>query len=563
MNEDIANEQWGEDLESLVPVEPAEFVGPQQPMTPKEKAKKDRDQRQKVRAIRRTAVKVANKRRPIVSIVRPQVGATMEDFNSILDTFTRLADRLTRRSNIEISHIITARSLYKSLGKIYKKLGPADIIVLAGAYANAGSLMATISSRFTGTKGIVGRAGNSFKVARGMVKRTGDGIRNKLTATKNAAANTLIGRGVVGLSSALVKFTKKTSGFFGGMMTLARKPLNLLGGGGIFDMIGKGIGLAMLAATVLAPIVQGIDKALTQNFGPDYVKAAIKKVWDASWSFLVDQVKKFLGIDAQEQAAKRDDWEKRGTGIVPGSKESADQVKAEKDLQAARAAQKEAPSTENAAKVDAATAAASKQYSIGINSSITDRVAYIKGKMEDRRSTNPLRGLLGSIGAVNNNMQSVKDKLSKIDPGDVTKETRARLEPILNEAEILGSPEEKATAREIRALLARPKGSGAATISKTTESKVAGSTASPAGAPSSAAAPAFVNGGSVKVAPAGEPMETAGGVTAEQPPPPQEKPQASSGGSRGGHVAGGYTASSVPNNAVADGLLLLNAGVLA
>ncbi len=112
MNEDIANDQWNEDLDSLEPQAPAEFVGPQQPMTPKEKAKKDRAQRQKVRAIRRTAVKVANNRRPIVSIGRPQVGATMEDFNSILDTYH------TSIMNREVTVEEGVASMNEQVGKI-------------------------------------------------------------------------------------------------------------------------------------------------------------------------------------------------------------------------------------------------------------------------------------------------------------------------------------------------------------------------------------------------------------------------------------------------------------
>lgn len=564
MNEDIANDQWNEDLDSLEPQAPAEFVGPQQPLTPKEKAKKDRDQRQKVRAIRRTAVKVANKRRPIVSIVRPVVGATMEDFNSILDTFTRLADRLTRRSNIEISHIITARSLYKSLGKIYKKLGPADIIVLAEAYANAGALMGTISSRFTGNKGIVGRAGNSFKVARGMVKRTGDGIRNKLTATKNAAANTLIGRGVMGLSSALVKFTKKTSGFFGGMMTLARKPLNLLGGGGIFDMIGKGIGLAMLAATVLAPIVQGIDAALTEKFGPDYVKAAIKKVWNASWSFLVDEVKKFLGISTAAQVEKEQAGRDRYQATIGGPNQDK-QAKLENVRNDAQKAYDKDPSKENAEKLDAATKASSQTFITDVNNEMATLTTRVQGQLENRRSTNPIMGLVGKSMDFTMTASILKTRLQGVSNEDLSEDNRKRLVKILDEVDMLGSPEEQASAKELRALLNSKRTPGVPSQIKPVGSAGAAQSvgAPSAGAPSSAAAPTFVNGGSVKVAPAGEPMETAGGVTAEQPPPPQEKPQASSGGSRGGHVAGGYTASSVPNNAVADGLLLLNAGVLA
>ena len=124
------------------------------------------------------------------------------------------------------------------------------------------------------------------------IRWVGKGVNTLATNVKDASheAFTWIGKKLSFLGNKLQGFLTKhmpsTTGFFGTLL-----------------------GLAALLPTIIGPALKGIDAALTERFGPDYIQTFMKGLWANAWGFLTEKVKSLLGMktaaeEKSEAAAK-------------------------------------------------------------------------------------------------------------------------------------------------------------------------------------------------------------------------------------------------------------------
>ena len=116
-----------------------------------------------------------------------------------------------------------------------------------------------------------------------------------------------IAKGAFATANAVRDTTKDTFKWLGKRMTLMMGTLaRFLKApfGGSSNGLASLIGLGALAATVIKPMLEGIDAELKRRFGEKYIEDFISGLWSKSWSFLVKQIKGFLGIKEEAPEAK-------------------------------------------------------------------------------------------------------------------------------------------------------------------------------------------------------------------------------------------------------------------
>ncbi len=111
------------------------------------------------------------------------------------------------------------------------------------------------------------------------IKQVDSGLRAVGNAVKLTGKETLkwINKHLSGLASKLWSFLK--SPFSGGG-----------GGFGMSDLLG----LAVLGPSVIKPLLEGIDKALSEKYGEHYIQNFFSGVWDSAKTFVSDQIKVFI-----------------------------------------------------------------------------------------------------------------------------------------------------------------------------------------------------------------------------------------------------------------------------
>jgi hypothetical protein len=71
------------------------------------------------------------------------------------------------------------------------------------------------------------------------------------------------------------------------------------------EWMAKLAGFGAIGALFVKPLLEGVDKALTDVFGENYVTDFIKYLWDKGWTFLYDQVSGFFASLFKDTAAKK------------------------------------------------------------------------------------------------------------------------------------------------------------------------------------------------------------------------------------------------------------------
>ena len=95
-----------------------------------------------------------------------------------------------------------------------------------------------------------------------------------------------------------------------------RAPFSAASGFSLSDLAG----LAMLATSVLGPLLSGIDQALEDRFGKHYIQDALSKAWDMAKTFVVEKVSAMLD-EAWGTAKEVGIWIKKFIGKLFGHEE--------------------------------------------------------------------------------------------------------------------------------------------------------------------------------------------------------------------------------------------------
>jgi hypothetical protein len=353
----------------------------------------------------------------------------------------------------------------------------------------------------------------------------------------DVSANTFkwIGKHLKNLSSSLFRFL--------------RSPLR--GGGGITDLLGMGL----LASALIKPMLEGVHAELKKQFGDDYVEKFIKGLWDKSWTFLVSQVKGFLGIKTEEDRA------------VEYAKDAQKATEAKRVAEAAHLAN---PTTETKKALDHAIteesrtklAATVASNNVSSSSSSSKVVSDLSAKLDLYHTLKGARKTQSKT-----NIQNTLD--DQVTVGMLPKELAANLK----KEGFRVAPE------KIQVTASAPptqSSSSVGTHSSVTASPVPESPVSQASPPSTVSASPGTNSvsaptpvvssppvGASEPVSSGPPMESSGPVTVKANPP-----QADGGGEShpGGRTGGGSSftpgAAQIPTYMNDDSMMLFNSGVL-
>lgn len=536
----IADEQWNEELSDFGLGGLTEYADPKQ------------------KTSRKTKTKATTPPKEASPKIKLQQERLKLKFNDTVLRFNELAEKSMPKPRITASMVIALRTLYKKADLIYKSLADKDKKALSKIAASMSTNMAAVSSRFTEGLDALGSKGKTdkkpaFVGIRNFLGTVKENLKTRVDEKKAQFDSSATGVAITKLASSIKGFTKKSTSFFSSMSRFARKPLDLLGGGGLFDLIGKAVGFAALGSMVIAPILSEIDDYLTKHFGTDeYIKKMIKDVWDSSWTKLKDEVRKFLGLDsttvnsAQADVARRTDATRRyGTQSFDSYMDSKDYEAKVKEADANPSlANKVAVEKAKNRMISSTAKDANEQLRVSINNY---NIARSIQKSESVFTSPLIRwNVMHDIAA---NKSKAARLYASLPESDITPENKAAYEAMIKDA---SSPNKYAPPY----LMEHGKNRRGTLDKKmvATEQKSDSTTTMK---------PPVVQGGNVTVTADKEPMETSGGVTVEKPLPPEQNPQQRPVGVKTSSAGGaGLSAATIPTSAVGDSLVLLNSGVL-
>ncbi len=535
----IADEQWNEELFDFGLGGLTEYADTKQKTTKKTKTK---------------ATTPPKESSPKIKLQQERLKIK---FNDTVLKFNELAEKFMPKPRITASMVIALRTLYKKADLIYKSLADKDK-ALSKIAASISTTMAEVSSRFTegldalGSKTKTDRK-PAFVGIRNFLGTAKENLKTRVDEKKAQFAGSATGVAITKLASSIKGFTKKSTSFFSSMSRFARKPLDLLGGGGLFDLMGKAVGFAALGSMVIAPILSGIDDYLTKHFGTDeYIKKMIKDVWDSSWTKLKDEVRKFLGMDSATVNAAQADIDRRTHAVNSHGTQSFDSVADSKDYEEKVKAADANPTQANKASVEKAKVKMMSSTARDVNNQLSITLNNYKDAKDIERSesilTSPIRRWNARRAVVDNSIKAAQ-LYASLSESEITPENKVLYEAMIKDASEHGDKGAKDAlqfGKDRQGIL--DKGMVA------TEQKSDSSTTMK---------PPVVQGGNVTVTADKEPMETSGGVTVEKPLPPEQNPQQRPVGVKTSSAGGaGLSAATIPTSAVGDNLVLLNSGVL-
>ena len=155
--------------------------------------------------------------------------------------------------------------------------------VLGNINRNTKSLWTTASSKLGASFGTLSRSSpdSSFILNNPVVVKALKTIGVGTVATAKAVKDTE--------SSTMKWLGSRLTGMAGRLMNFLRSPIQGSG-------LGSLIGMAALATTLIKPMLDGIDAELNSRFGENYIEKFVSGLWTKAWSYLVTQIKSFLGI---------------------------------------------------------------------------------------------------------------------------------------------------------------------------------------------------------------------------------------------------------------------------
>ena len=155
--------------------------------------------------------------------------------------------------------------------------------VLGNINRNTKSLWTTASSKLGASFGTLSRSSpdSSFILNNPVVVKALKTIGVGTVATAKAVKDTA--------SSTMKWLGSRLTGMAGRLMNFLRSPIQGSG-------LGSLIGMAALATTLIKPMLDGIDAELNSRFGENYIEKFVSGLWTKAWSYLVTQIKSFLGI---------------------------------------------------------------------------------------------------------------------------------------------------------------------------------------------------------------------------------------------------------------------------
>ncbi len=536
----IADEQWNEELSDFGLGGLTEYADTKQKTTKKTKTK---------------ATTPPKESSPKIKLQQERLKIK---FNDTVLKFNELAEKFMPKPRITASMVIALRTLYKKADLIYKSLADKDKKSLSKIAASISTTMAEVSSRFTEGLDALGSKGKTdkkpaFVGIRNFLGTAKENLKTRVDEKKAQFAGSATGVAITKLASSIKGFTKKSTSFFSSMSRFARKPLDLLGGGGLFDLLGKAVGFAALGSMVIAPILSGIDDYLTKHFGTkEYIKKMIKDVWDSSWTKLKDEVRKFLGLDSTAVNASQADVDRRTHAVNSHGTQSFDSYADSKDYEAKV---KEADANPTQANKAAAEKAKDKMLSStakDVNNQLSISLNNYKDAKVIERSesvlTSPIRRWKARRAVVDNSIKA-SQLYASLPAAEITPENKVLYEAMIKDASEHGDTGAKDTlqfGKDRQGILDK----GMVATKQKSDS-------------STTMKPPVVQGGNVTVTADKEPMETSGGVTVEKPLPPEQNSQQRPVGVKTSSAGGaGLSAATIPTSAVGDNLVLLNSGVL-
>lgn len=186
----------------------------------------------------------------------------------------------------------------------------AAMLALSAVGAHVGSGLRSVASLpgkgyDRGVEALIQRFENSPVMVKS-IKTVDKGLRVIGTVLKTTGTETLKWIG------------KHLSSLARGIWSFIKSPFTGRGGG--FDLQDL-LGLAVLGPGLIAPLLEGIDKELTERYGEHYIKDFFSGVWATAKDYLTDSLKSFFSglfnkvTDAATDALKAAEDAIRGTGI--------------------------------------------------------------------------------------------------------------------------------------------------------------------------------------------------------------------------------------------------------
>lgn len=232
-------------------------------------------------------------------------------------------------------------SFFKRATAMFRRDNSAPLVEEAEAKPNRLKTGADAARRMLGS-GVAGTKNFFSKDAYGKGRAIGGLLRSGVELSKSSGpvvVKTLksIAAGTVATGKAVKDATTSTFKWLGkrmsSMVSTLGRFLRAPFGGGAGDTLSSLFGFAALAATIIKPMIDGIDAELTRRYGDKYIQDFIGSIWSKSWSYLVNQIKRFLGIDDESTAKRQEAEAKRQaanrSAADTAQKKTVDQYKTE------------------------------------------------------------------------------------------------------------------------------------------------------------------------------------------------------------------------------------------